>query len=142
MMTAEENDLLCRVEGDAPMGQLMRRHWIPVCLSEEVVEPDGTPVRARLLLSDAHRRACAAGASWDSAVPSGSKAALQRFDVAPQPVLLNVRLVTAARVESGGRVPEAIEHALVRFIGAISVGILTILVAATLYCGRASADPA
>ena len=52
MMTAEENDLLCRVEGDAPMGQLMRRHWIPVCLSEEVVEPDGTPVRARLLGED------------------------------------------------------------------------------------------
>jgi phthalate 4,5-dioxygenase oxygenase subunit len=52
MMTAEENDLLCRVEGDAPMGQLMRRHWIPVCLSEEVIEPDGTPVRARLLGED------------------------------------------------------------------------------------------
>ena len=52
MMTAEENDLLCRVEGDAPMGQLMRRHWIPVCLSEEVVEPDGAPVRARLLGED------------------------------------------------------------------------------------------
>jgi phthalate 4,5-dioxygenase oxygenase subunit len=51
-MTAEENDLLCRVEGDAPMGQLMRRHWIPVCLSEEVVEADGTPVRARLLGED------------------------------------------------------------------------------------------
>ena len=47
MMTAEENDLLCRVEGDAPMGQLMRRHWIPACLSEEVAEPDGTPVRVR-----------------------------------------------------------------------------------------------
>jgi hypothetical protein len=27
MPTAEENDLLCRVEGDAPMGQLMRRRW-------------------------------------------------------------------------------------------------------------------
>jgi phthalate 4,5-dioxygenase oxygenase subunit len=52
MMTAEENDILCRVEGDAPMGQLMRRHWIPVCLAEEVPEPDGTPVRARLLGED------------------------------------------------------------------------------------------
>ena len=47
-MTPEENDLLCRVEGDAPMGQLMRRHWTPVCLLEEVSEPDGTPVRARV----------------------------------------------------------------------------------------------
>ncbi len=52
MLTAEENDLLCRVEGDAPMGQLMRRHWIAACLSEEVGEPDGAPVRTRLLGED------------------------------------------------------------------------------------------
>jgi phthalate 4,5-dioxygenase oxygenase subunit len=52
MLTAEENDLLCRVEGDAPMGQLMRRHWIPACLSEEVAERDGAPVRVRLLGED------------------------------------------------------------------------------------------
>ena len=52
MLTAEENDLLCRVEGDAPMGQLMRRHWIPACLSEEVAEPDGAPVKVRLLGED------------------------------------------------------------------------------------------
>lgn len=52
MLTAEENDLLCRVEGDAPMGQLMRRHWQPVCLIEEVAEPDGAPVKARLFGED------------------------------------------------------------------------------------------
>ncbi len=52
MLTKEENDLLCRVEGDAPMGQLMRRHWIPVALVEEVSEPDGTPVKARILGED------------------------------------------------------------------------------------------
>jgi phthalate 4,5-dioxygenase oxygenase subunit len=52
MLTKEENDLLCRVEGDAPMGQLMRRHWIPVALAEEVPEPDGTPVKARILGED------------------------------------------------------------------------------------------
>ena len=52
MMTGEENDLLCRVEGEAPMGQLMRRHWTPVCLIEEVPEPDGKPVRARLFGED------------------------------------------------------------------------------------------
>ena len=38
MLSAEDNELLCRVEGDAPMGQLMRRHWIPACMSEEVAE--------------------------------------------------------------------------------------------------------
>jgi phthalate 4,5-dioxygenase oxygenase subunit len=50
-MTPEENDLLCRVEGQAPMGQLMRRHWIAACLSEEIA-PDGAPVKARLLGED------------------------------------------------------------------------------------------
>ena len=52
MLTSEENDLLCRVVGKAPMGQLMRRHWTPVCLVEEVGEPDGTPIRARIFGED------------------------------------------------------------------------------------------
>ena len=52
MLTHEENELLCRVEGQAPMGQLMRRHWTPVCLIEEVSEPDGTPVKAQLFGED------------------------------------------------------------------------------------------
>ena len=49
MLTKEDNELLCRVEGAAPMGRLMRRHWTPVCLLEEVAEPDGAPVRAQRL---------------------------------------------------------------------------------------------
>ena len=52
MLTSEENELLCRVEGNAPMGQLMRRHWTPVCLLEEVSEPDGTPIKARVFGED------------------------------------------------------------------------------------------
>ena len=52
MMTPEENELLCLVEGNAPMGQLMRRHWTPVCLLEEVSEPDGDPVKARVFGED------------------------------------------------------------------------------------------
>jgi len=52
MLTAEENELLCRVENAAPMGRLMRAHWIPICMAEEVAEPDGTPLRARLLGED------------------------------------------------------------------------------------------
>jgi len=50
-VTPEENDLLCRVEGDAPMGQIMRRHWVAACLSEEL-EADGKPIRARVLGED------------------------------------------------------------------------------------------
>jgi phthalate 4,5-dioxygenase oxygenase subunit len=52
MLTKEQNALLCRVEGAAAMGQLMRRHWLPACMSEEVAERDGAPVRARLLGED------------------------------------------------------------------------------------------
>src|SRR5687768_627117 len=52
MLTRDQNELLCRVEGDAAMGRLMRRHWLPLCMSEEVLERDGAPVRARLLGED------------------------------------------------------------------------------------------
>ncbi|MGH8235555.1 MAG: Rieske 2Fe-2S domain-containing protein [Steroidobacteraceae bacterium] len=52
MLTQADNQLLCRVEGAAPMGQLMRRHWTPVCLIEEVSEPDGVPVKARIFGED------------------------------------------------------------------------------------------
>jgi phthalate 4,5-dioxygenase len=48
MLSAEENALLCRIEGDAPMGRMIRRYWIPAALSEEV-EPDGAPRRVRLM---------------------------------------------------------------------------------------------
>jgi phthalate 4,5-dioxygenase oxygenase subunit len=48
-MRPADNELLCRVEGDAAMGQIMRRHWLPACMSVEVAEPDGPPVRTRLL---------------------------------------------------------------------------------------------
>jgi phthalate 4,5-dioxygenase oxygenase subunit len=34
------------------MGQMMRRFWQPVCLIEEVAEPDGPPVKARVLGED------------------------------------------------------------------------------------------
>lgn len=52
MITPEDNDLLCLVEGDVPMGAIMRQHWIPACMSEEVAERDGKPVRVRLLGED------------------------------------------------------------------------------------------
>lgn len=52
MLTREQNELLCRVEGRSPMGELMRRHWLPVCMAEEVAQRDGAPVKARLLGED------------------------------------------------------------------------------------------
>ena len=32
-MRPADNELLCRVEGEAAMGQVMRQHWLPACLS-------------------------------------------------------------------------------------------------------------
>jgi phthalate 4,5-dioxygenase oxygenase subunit len=51
-MRPADNEILCRVEGEAAMGRLMREHWLPACMSEEVAEPDGAPVRSRLLGQD------------------------------------------------------------------------------------------
>lgn len=52
MVTREQNDLLTRVEGDAPMGKLMREnYWIPACVSTQLIA-DGAPLRIRLLGKD------------------------------------------------------------------------------------------
>jgi phthalate 4,5-dioxygenase len=52
LLTHEQNDRLTRVEGDAPMGRLMREHyWIPAVLSAQLVA-DGAPRRVRLLGTD------------------------------------------------------------------------------------------
>lgn len=48
MLTKDENELLTRVCGDAPMGRMMRQHWwIPAALSDKL-EADGKPLRVRL----------------------------------------------------------------------------------------------
>jgi phthalate 4,5-dioxygenase len=52
MLSREENELLTRVHPGSAMGGLFRRYWIPALLSEEVSEPDGAPVRVRLLGED------------------------------------------------------------------------------------------
>ncbi len=49
MLSKEENDLLCRVGPDTPMGNLMRRYWLPALLSWELPAVDCAPVRLRLL---------------------------------------------------------------------------------------------
>src|SRR6266567_4336426 len=49
MLTTEENELLCRVGPGTPMGELLRRFWMPSLLSEELPEPDCRPVRVRVL---------------------------------------------------------------------------------------------
>ncbi len=49
MLTQADNELICRVGPGTPMGDVMRRYWVPALLSEELQEPDGVPVRVQLL---------------------------------------------------------------------------------------------
>src|SRR5215467_11811278 len=43
MLSAEDNRLLTQSDAGTPMGELLRRFWLPVLLSEELPEPDGSP---------------------------------------------------------------------------------------------------
>ena len=52
MVSDEDNELMCLVEGDAPMGRVMRQFWIPALLSTELAERDGDPVHVKLLGQD------------------------------------------------------------------------------------------
>jgi phthalate 4,5-dioxygenase len=51
MLTHEQNELIVRVGAGTPMGSVLRAYWLPVLLSEEV-DPDGSPLRVRLLGED------------------------------------------------------------------------------------------
>src|SRR6266849_3668011 len=49
MLNREDNELLCRIGPGTPMGTLMRQYWVPAALSSELPDPDGAPLRVRLL---------------------------------------------------------------------------------------------
>src|SRR5215471_9056123 len=49
MLTREENALVTRIGPGTPMGEVMRRYWVPALMSRELPEPDGPPVRVQLL---------------------------------------------------------------------------------------------
>ena len=51
MLSVADNELLTKTGPGTPMGELMRRYWIPAVFSGEV-EPDGVPHRTRLLGED------------------------------------------------------------------------------------------
>jgi phenylpropionate dioxygenase-like ring-hydroxylating dioxygenase large terminal subunit len=52
MLSKEDNDILTQTDRGTPMGELFRRFWVPVLLSEEIPLPDGPPVRFRVLGED------------------------------------------------------------------------------------------
>jgi phthalate 4,5-dioxygenase oxygenase subunit len=49
MLSAEDNDILCRVGPGTPMGNVMRQYWIPAIRSDELPAPDCPPLRVKLL---------------------------------------------------------------------------------------------
>jgi phthalate 4,5-dioxygenase oxygenase subunit len=51
-LSAEDNETITRVGPGTPMGETMRRYWQPVLLSWELPEPDGAPLRVRILGED------------------------------------------------------------------------------------------
>jgi phenylpropionate dioxygenase-like ring-hydroxylating dioxygenase large terminal subunit len=49
MLSPEDNELMTRTNFGTPMGNLIRRYWIPALLSEEIPAPDCPPARVKLL---------------------------------------------------------------------------------------------
>jgi phenylpropionate dioxygenase-like ring-hydroxylating dioxygenase large terminal subunit len=49
MLSIEENKILTQVGPGTPMGDVMRRYWLPALLSTDIPEPDCPPVRVKLL---------------------------------------------------------------------------------------------
>jgi phthalate 4,5-dioxygenase len=52
MLSRELNELLTRVGPGTPMGNVLRRYWMPALLSSEVPNADSDPVRVRLMGED------------------------------------------------------------------------------------------
>jgi phthalate 4,5-dioxygenase oxygenase subunit len=48
-MNAEMSQTLTRTGPGTPMGNLMRRYWVPILMSSEIGEPDGPQVRVQIL---------------------------------------------------------------------------------------------
>jgi phthalate 4,5-dioxygenase len=49
MVSQQDNDLLTRTGPGTPMGELIRRYWVPVGFSNQLPRPDAPPIRVKLL---------------------------------------------------------------------------------------------
>jgi phthalate 4,5-dioxygenase len=52
MLAKEDNELITNTNPGTPMGELFRRYWLPVALSQELAGPDCPPQRVRVLGED------------------------------------------------------------------------------------------
>ena len=75
MLSPKDMDLLCKVGPGTPMGELMRRYWLPVAYGWELPR-DGQPLRVRLLGEDllAWRDSNGAAAFVQDRCPHGARA--------------------------------------------------------------------
>jgi phenylpropionate dioxygenase-like ring-hydroxylating dioxygenase large terminal subunit len=51
MISQEENNLLTQTDSGMPCGELLRRYWQPIALSEELPK-GGAPLKVRILGED------------------------------------------------------------------------------------------
>src|SRR5262245_57692100 len=49
MLSAADNEYLCRVGPGTPMGKVFREYWLPAVRSDELPSPDCPPMRVKLL---------------------------------------------------------------------------------------------
>lgn len=49
MLSTAENMRMCQVGAGTPMGNALRRYWVPALLESEIAEPDCDPVRIEIL---------------------------------------------------------------------------------------------
>ena len=49
MMSGADNEVLVRTNAGTPMGEYFRRYWLPFALSRELPEPDGAPIRVKVM---------------------------------------------------------------------------------------------
>ncbi|HJQ18073.1 MAG TPA: Rieske 2Fe-2S domain-containing protein [Allosphingosinicella sp.] len=49
MLSAKDNEMMCRVGPETPMGKALRRYWTPALQSSDLPEPGGDPRRVELL---------------------------------------------------------------------------------------------
>ena len=49
MLTQTDNELITRTGPGTPMGEYLRRFWLPALLSNEISDPDCPPVRVKIL---------------------------------------------------------------------------------------------
>jgi phthalate 4,5-dioxygenase oxygenase subunit len=52
MLSVEDNELVVNTNAGTPMGELFRRFWLPVALSEELPGPDCVPVKLKIMNED------------------------------------------------------------------------------------------